>query len=98
MLPAGGPGGGVEVDSGSKIGHESEAGVARQTDPDPSRLTPRQLEVLRLIGQGLTDAQIANALFVSRRTVHAHVRAIFRTLDVSRRSAATRYALLHGLI
>jgi DNA-binding NarL/FixJ family response regulator len=65
--------------------------------PDPSRLTPRQLEVLRLIGRGLTDAQIAEALFLSRRTVHAHVRAIFRTLEVSRRSAATRYAMQHGL-
>lgn len=65
--------------------------------PHPRRLTPRQIEVLRLIGRGLTDAQIAEALFLSRRTVHAHVRAIFRTLEVSRRSAATRYAMQHGL-
>jgi DNA-binding NarL/FixJ family response regulator len=85
------------VERGQQSGQKSGIRSGRLSGPDPSRLTPRQLEVLRLIGQGLTDAQIADALFVSRRTVNAHVRDIFRTLEVSRRSAATRYALLHGL-
>jgi DNA-binding NarL/FixJ family response regulator len=85
------------MDRGHESGREVDAGSARLSGPKATSLTPRQLEVLRLIGRGLTDAQIAEALFLSRRTVHAHVRAIFRALDVSRRSAATRYALLHGL-
>ena len=60
-------------------------------------LTPRQAEVLRLLARGWTDAQIADELFLSRRTVHAHLREIFRKLAVSHRSAATRYAIDHGL-
>ena len=61
-------------------------------------LTPRQIEVLRLLARGMTDAQIAEALFLSRRTVHAHLRSIFHKLDVGHRSAATRYAIQHGLL
>jgi DNA-binding NarL/FixJ family response regulator len=61
------------------------------------RLTPRQMEVLRLLARGWSNAQIADELFLSRRTVHAHLREIFRKLDVSHRSAATRYAVEHGL-
>lgn len=71
-----------------------------QTDTAPSlsSLTNRQVEVLRLLGRGLTDAQIANELFLSPRTVHAHLRAIYRKLQVSHRSAATRFAIEHGLL
>ena len=61
-------------------------------------LTPRQLEVLRLVARGLSNAEVAEALFLSRRTIHAHVRTIFRKLAVGNRSLATRYAVQHGLI
>ena len=61
-------------------------------------LTPRQIEVLRLVARGMTNAEIAQALFLSRRTVHAHLRSIFHKLDVGHRSAATRYAIQHGLL
>lgn len=65
--------------------------------PSPGSLTNRQVEVLRLLGRGLTDAQIANELFLSPRTVHAHLRAIYRKLHFSNRSAATRYVIENGL-
>ena len=61
-------------------------------------LTPRQIEVLRLVARGMTNAEIAEALFLSRRTVHAHLRSIFHKLDVGHCSAATRYAIQHGLL
>lgn len=61
-------------------------------------LTARQIEVLRLVARGMTNAEIADALFLSRRTVHAHLRSIFHKLDVGHRSAATRYAIQHGLL
>jgi DNA-binding NarL/FixJ family response regulator len=61
------------------------------------RLTARQIEVLRLVARGMTNAQVADELFLSRRTVHAHLRDIFRRLNVSHRSAATRWAIQHGL-
>ena len=61
-------------------------------------LTPRQIEVLRLVARGMTNNEIAEALFLSRRTVHAHLRSIFHKLGVGHRSAATRYAIQHGLL
>jgi len=63
----------------------------------PDELTAREAEVLALVARGLTDAQVAAELVVSRRTVHAHLRAIYRKLDVGSRHAATRWALEHGL-
>ena len=66
--------------------------------PGLEKLTPRELEVLRLVARGLSNAEIADALFLSRRTVHAHLRAIFRKLAVTNRSAATRVAIQHGLL
>ena len=66
--------------------------------PDaPEGLTARESEVLALVAQGRSDAEVAERLVVSLRTVHAHLRSIYRKLDVHSRSAATRYALEHGL-
>jgi predicted ATPase/DNA-binding CsgD family transcriptional regulator len=60
-------------------------------------LTGREIEVLGLVAEGLTDAQVAEQLVVSLRTVNAHLRSIYRKLDIHSRSAATRYAVEHGL-
>lgn len=64
----------------------------------PARLTPREMEVLRLLSQGLTSAQIAEQLVISVVTVNFHVRSIYNKLGVSSRSAATRYAIEHHLV
>lgn len=66
--------------------------------PGLESLTPRELEVLRLTARGMSNAEIADTLFLSRRTVHAHLRTIFRKLAVNNRSAATRVAIQHGLL
>jgi ATP/maltotriose-dependent transcriptional regulator MalT len=63
----------------------------------PAGLTEREVEVLHLVAQGLTNPQIAEQLIISPRTVHAHLRAIYGKLEVSTRSAATRFAIEHGL-
>ena len=60
-------------------------------------LTARELEVLALVADGRSDAEVAERLVVSLRTVHAHLRSIYRKLDVHSRSGATRYALEHGV-
>ncbi|HET8632214.1 MAG TPA: helix-turn-helix transcriptional regulator, partial [Thermomicrobiales bacterium] len=60
-------------------------------------LTPREVEVLRLVAEGLTDAQVAARLFLSPRTVNAHLRAIYGKLGVATRGAAIRFALEHDL-
>jgi ATP/maltotriose-dependent transcriptional regulator MalT len=59
----------------------------------PDGLTGREVEVLRLLAQGLTDAQIAEHLVISPRTVNTHLTAIYGKIQVSSRSAATRYAI-----
>jgi DNA-binding NarL/FixJ family response regulator len=63
-----------------------------------SELTPRELEVLRLVAQGRTDIQIAEQLVISPRTVNAHLTSIYRKIQVSSRSAATRYAIVRKLV
>jgi len=64
----------------------------------PFGLTAREVEVLRLLAQGLTDAQIAEQLIISPRTVNTHLKAIYGKMQVSSRVAATRYALDQHLI
>jgi predicted ATPase/DNA-binding CsgD family transcriptional regulator len=69
-----------------------------KSPPSPAGLTAREVEVLRLLAMGLTDAQIAEQLVLSLHTVHAHLRAIYSKLGVTSRSAATRYAFEHHLV
>jgi DNA-binding NarL/FixJ family response regulator len=64
----------------------------------PAGLTAREVEVLRLVAQGLTDAQVAERLILSVHTVHAHPRSIYGKLEVSSRAAATRFAVDHQLL
>jgi ATP/maltotriose-dependent transcriptional regulator MalT len=63
----------------------------------PAGLTAREVEVLRLLAGGLTDLQIAEKLVLSPRTVHTHISSIYNKLDITSRSAATRYAIEHHL-
>jgi DNA-binding CsgD family transcriptional regulator len=60
-------------------------------------LTQREIEVLHLVAAGLTNAQVAKQLVISPRTVQTHLSSIYHKLDISSRSAATRYAIKHGL-
>jgi DNA-binding CsgD family transcriptional regulator len=61
-------------------------------------LTPREVEILRLVTSGLTNRELADGLGVSTRTVDAHLRSVYAKLGVKSRSAATRYAIEHQLV
>jgi DNA-binding CsgD family transcriptional regulator len=63
----------------------------------PAGLTRRELDVLRLVADGLTDVAIAERLFISPRTVGQHLRSVYAKLGVSSRAAATRFAVEHSL-
>jgi predicted ATPase/DNA-binding CsgD family transcriptional regulator len=63
----------------------------------PAGLSPREVEVLRLVVEGLTNAQAAKELYLSPRTIETHLTSIYQKLGVSSRAAATRFALEHGL-
>ncbi|WP_290637353.1 LuxR family transcriptional regulator [Aquisalimonas sp.] len=64
----------------------------------PPPLTPRQAEILRLVGQGMSDAEIASALGISTHTVHRHVANILLRLNAPTRAAAATQAATAGLI
>ena len=53
--------------------------------------------MLKLVAAGMTSAQVAEELFVSPRTVEAHLTSIYHKLGVNSRAAATRFAIEHGL-
>ena len=61
-------------------------------------LTPREMEVLRLMARGKTNLQIGNALFIAEGTVKAHVNSILNKLHVSDRTQAITTALRRGLV
>ena len=65
---------------------------------DTHGLTPRELQVLRLVSAGRTNKAIADELVLSERTVDRHVSNIFTKLGVSSRAAATAYAYEHRLV
>jgi DNA-binding CsgD family transcriptional regulator len=65
---------------------------------EDSVLTPRELEVLRLVAAGKSNRAIAADLVLSDKTVARHIANIFVKLDISSRSAATAYAFQHDLV
>jgi len=64
----------------------------------PDGLTAREVEVLRVVAQGLTNEQVAERLVISPRTVDTHLTSIYSKIGVSSRVAATRYAIEHHLV
>src|SRR5215216_3649651 len=68
------------------------------TPEHPGGLTSREVEVLGLVAEGLTNAQVAQRLFLSPRTVQRHLNSIYHKLGASSRAAATRFAIEHDLL
>ena len=64
----------------------------------PAGLTGREIEVLRLVADGLNNQVIAERLFLSEHTVHRHLANIFNKLSVSSRAAAVAQAARRGLL
>jgi DNA-binding NarL/FixJ family response regulator len=64
----------------------------------PAGLTAREVEVLRLVALGLSDAQVARRLVISPRTVNTHLTSIYNKLGVDSRTAASRFAVERQLV
>jgi ATP/maltotriose-dependent transcriptional regulator MalT len=69
-----------------------DARPAARTAPRDQLLTPRELEVLRLVAEGLTDGEIASRLVLSKHTVHRHLQKAYARLGCSSRAAAVAKA------
>lgn len=67
-------------------------------DADAAALTPREEEVLGLLGRGFQMSQVATALEISRNTAASHVKAIYRKLNISNRAEAALAAAGRGLL
>jgi two-component system NarL family response regulator len=61
-------------------------------------LTPRELDVLRLVAKGRTNKELASAMFVSEETVKSHMKALFQKLGVHDRAEAVSVSLKRGII
>ncbi|TXN28998.1 helix-turn-helix transcriptional regulator [Lacisediminihabitans profunda] len=77
--------------------------LAGSTQPRAARatalpLTRREVEVLGLLAQGLSNREIAGLMWLSDRTVERHITSVYRKIGVARRSEATAFALRHGVV
>jgi DNA-binding CsgD family transcriptional regulator len=83
---------------------EARQALGRAAEKTPARstggglLSAREVEVLRLVAEGLTDGQVAQKLHISPRTVGQHLRSVYRKLAVPSRAAAAKEAVERGVI
>jgi len=93
---------GMEVARADKLTadllHRGTAAPASAPAASKNVLTRREIEVLRLVAEGLSNDSIANRLFVSDHTIHRHLANILTKLEVSTRAAAVAQATRRGLI
>jgi ATP/maltotriose-dependent transcriptional regulator MalT len=85
----------------ARAAREAFALLGARRDDDGAaggELSPREVDILRLVAQGLSDAEIAERLFLSPHTVHRHVANIRTRLRVPSRAAAVAHATRHGLL
>ena len=70
----------------------------KQNDPTGEILTPREIDVLRCVAQGMSNKQIAQTLFISTTTVRSHVSSVIRKLNLENRTQLAIYAKDNELI
>lgn len=97
----------MELDAARRVFEQLDATPAleqvrelsgRAESPAAGGLTPREVEVIRLLATGATNREIADSLVISDKTVARHVSNVFTKLDLSSRAAATAYAYEHGIV
>ena len=86
-------GAGATVQANEQPVFQPQAGVIEKLG-----ITPRELEVLQLMAQGLSNQEIANRLFVSLNTIKTHASNVFAKLDAQRRTQAIQKAKEQGLL
>lgn len=82
---------------GADVAHTLVASLRAPRPEHPPELTTRELEILRLLGEGRANKEIAAELGISERTARTHVSNILRKLDLSSRTQAALWAVREGL-
>ena len=87
-------------DTTTSIASESSQAIAKSVDLAQSlrKLTPREMEVLKLVAEGFTNQEIADQLVLSIKTVQAHRANVMEKLELSDVTHLVRFAIRHGLI
>ena len=86
---------GREASSADMLASEPDAALSDEAAP---ALTPRELDVLKLVAKGLSNPDIAQQLFLSKHTAHRHLANILRKLNLSSRAAAVAWGVRAGLV
>jgi DNA-binding NarL/FixJ family response regulator len=84
--------------AGSAVGSTPAPAPAASVEDDAAGLTRREFEILQLVAEGHSNAELARMLWVTEQTVKFHLSNIYRKLDVSNRTEASRWAQLNGLL
>ncbi len=78
--------------------HEPNGNGLSSHSSNPSPLTERELDILKLVAGGLTNGEVARDLWITEQTVKFHLRNIYRKLDVANRTQASHFAYSSGLV
>ena len=87
----------MPIAEAAAFAREAAGRIATTPVRPPSPLSDREIEVVQLVATGMTNAEVAERLYLSRRTVDAHLRRIYDKLDLGSRTEVVRYAMEHGL-
>lgn len=87
----------IQPSMAGELVHEYKR-MRKGSDTPQSLLTDRETEVLRLLSKGMLNKEIANALYISEKTVKNHISSIFRKLDVQDRTQAAVYAIKNKIV
>jgi DNA-binding CsgD family transcriptional regulator len=86
------------VEAASEVGSNGDGSNGSGNESNVSGLTRRESEILGLVAEGYSNAQLARMLWVTEQTVKFHLSNIYRKLHVANRTEASRWAQVHGLV
>jgi DNA-binding NarL/FixJ family response regulator len=88
----------LDPDAVVAVANAAGGSLQKEARSRPGGLSDREVEVLKLVSQGLSNREIARRLYISPRTAEHHVQHIYTKIGVSSRAAAALFAMEHGLM
>ncbi|MEY2478820.1 MAG: hypothetical protein QOG87_4135 [Actinomycetota bacterium] len=88
----------IDADAATAVIAEAGQAAPSLRPPRPAGLSDREMEVLALVAEGCSNAEVAERLFISRRTAEHHVQHVYAKVGVSTRAAAALFAVEHDVV